>query len=49
MYRMCRNNQDNDEYIVDDRPRGIPEDIKNMTDEEVEAEIRRRFPNAKLD
>ena len=46
---MYKNNQDDNEYIVDDRPREIPEDIKKMTDEEVEAEIRRRFPNVKLD
>jgi hypothetical protein len=43
---MCKNNQDDDEYIVDDRPREIPEDIKNMTKEELEAEFRRRFPDA---
>ena len=43
---MCKNNQDDDEYIVDDRPREIPEDIKNMTEEELEAEFRRRFPDA---
>ncbi len=46
---MCIYSWDDDEYIVDDRPREIPEDIKNMTDEEIEEEIRRIFPDAKLD
>ena len=41
---MCKNKQDDIDYIVDDRPREIPEDIKNMTDEEIEEEFKKDFP-----
>ena len=45
---MCKNKKDDIDYIIDDRPRDIPEDIKNMTDEEIEEEFKKRFPNAEL-
>lgn len=31
---------------VDDRPREIPEDIKNMSKEEIDSEFKKRFPEA---
>ena len=39
------NKYDND-YIVDDRPIEIPEDMKNMSQEELETEFKKRFPEA---
>lgn len=48
MRNMCKNNQDNIDYIIDDRPREMPEDVKNMTAEEIEEEFKKRFPNTDL-
>lgn len=31
------------EYICDDRPKPIPEEVLTMTDEEIEAEFQRIF------
>lgn len=43
---MNKTNQANNNYIVDDRPREIPEDIKNMSKEEIDSEFKKRFPEA---
>ena len=32
-----------DEYICDDRPIEVSEEIKKMTDEEIEEEFKKRF------
>ena len=38
----------NDEYICDDRNYGISEKYKNMTEEEIEEEFKKRFGDIKL-
>lgn len=35
--------RNNYEFICDDKPIEMPEQIKNMTDEEIEKEFRERF------
>lgn len=34
----------NSEWICDDKPKAVSHEIANMSDEEVEAEFKKRFP-----